>query len=202
MSPQPPTRLPDDATQLAFREFIEEFAKESDRAAVILGAAKLDILLYQILVATLKPSPTGTDALLDGNSPLATFSSRINMCHRLGLIDDQLTRSLNMIRKIRNSFAHEISSTTLSSGSHRDRIRELLTPFSHCRQTYDEFKSLCTGQSQMTGPSGDFRAAIALVGARLETALASATVIARQSPVPLVPSTWDSTPETAETQDT
>tara|TARA_R110002096_G_scaffold92724_1_gene209388 strand:+ start:87 stop:695 length:609 start_codon:yes stop_codon:yes gene_type:complete len=201
MSEQSSQRFPDDRTKEAYHYFVKEFSKESDRAAVILGAAKLDILLYQILVATLKPSPTSTDALLDGDSPLSTFSSRINLCHRLGLIDDQLARALNIIRKIRNSFAHEISSTTLSSGSHSDRIRELLTPFSHYRKQFEFFKSLWVEQNDMSGPSGDFRVAIAVVGARLETTFASASDISRQSPITLVPQSWDTPTKAIENTD-
>ena len=37
-----------------FEVFAVEFKEESDRALVILGAAKLDILLYQLL----EPCPT------------------------------------------------------------------------------------------------------------------------------------------------
>src|SRR5688572_21694479 len=87
------------------REFIDEFKSESDRAAVILGAAKLDLLLYQLIQGVLVPSTSKVDELLDGDSPLGTFSSRITIAHRLKLIDDNFCRALNLIRKIRNSFA-------------------------------------------------------------------------------------------------
>lgn len=48
-----------------FISFIKEFLEESDRAAVVLGAAKIDILLHQILKKVLLPSPRGDDELLD-----------------------------------------------------------------------------------------------------------------------------------------
>lgn len=51
------------------------------------------------------------------------------MCYRLGLISAEVTRALHLIRKIRNSFAHEVSGCKLDSGAHRDRIRELAAPF-------------------------------------------------------------------------
>jgi hypothetical protein len=99
-----------------FRAFFDEFKNETDRAAVIVGAAKLDYLLYQILGRYLLPI-TGTkdDELLEGDSPLSTFSSRINLCHRLGLIDTQFARSLHLVRKIRNTFAHEVSGCRLGT---------------------------------------------------------------------------------------
>jgi hypothetical protein len=109
----------------AFSTFIKEFKDESDRAAVILGAAKLDILLYQLLKTSLRPSTSRSDELLDSDGPLATFNARIVFCHRLGLINDEFCRVLHLIRKIRNSFAHELGGISLDSGAHGDRIREL-----------------------------------------------------------------------------
>jgi len=53
-----------------FVKFMSEFMAESDRAAVILGAAKLDLLLYQLLSKFLVASPSSKDELLDGDSPL------------------------------------------------------------------------------------------------------------------------------------
>lgn len=51
------------------RRFISEFVGETDRAAVILGAAKLDILLYQILQRFLLADVGTSDELLDGDVP-------------------------------------------------------------------------------------------------------------------------------------
>lgn len=108
-----------------FLDFTEDFLNESDRAAVILGAAHIDILLYQYLQKALLPTPTSQDELLDSDRALGTFSARINACYRLGLIDTKMCRALHLLRKIRNSFAHEAGATSLSLGAHRDRVREL-----------------------------------------------------------------------------
>jgi hypothetical protein len=63
--------------------FLIEYRKESDRAAVIVGAAALDNLLHQILQAFLRPNTGARDELLDGDSPLGTFSARIMVSHCL-----------------------------------------------------------------------------------------------------------------------
>ena len=39
----------------ALVSFINEFKAESDRAAVILGVAKLDVLLYQLIAKVMLP---------------------------------------------------------------------------------------------------------------------------------------------------
>lgn len=151
----------------AFKKSIDEFKNESDRAAVILGAAKLDVLLYQLLQAALRPCTGRNDELLDGDSPLATFSARITLTHRLGLIDDEFCRALHLIRKVRNSFAHELSGISLESGAHRDRIRELVAPL----KKHESFEYLLDRYfGDRAGPAGEFRTAVALASLRLEGA--------------------------------
>lgn len=112
-----------------FPDFIGEFIKESDRAAVILGAAKIDSLLGHILDKYLLPSTSSNDDLLEGDSPLASFSARIKICHRLGLIDDHCAKLLNVFRRLRNGFAHEVTQSSLSHGSARDRVISMAEPF-------------------------------------------------------------------------
>ena len=148
--------------------FVDEFRSESDRAAVILGAAKLDLLLYQILRSFLAPNTTNRDELLDGDSPLGTFSAKISICHRLGLIDNEFTRALHLTRKIRNAFAHEVSGCSLNSGAHRDRVKELVTPLKHMSFFTRLRDQRLEGKDE---PSANFRTALAIFVARLETLL-------------------------------
>lgn len=103
-----------------------EFAKESDRAAVILTGSLFDNALTQLLRISLVASPTSSDDLLDGaNAPLSTFSAKINACYRIGLISKQLARDLHLIRSIRNAFAHNVSGCTFDDSSVRSRVLEL-----------------------------------------------------------------------------
>jgi hypothetical protein len=150
-----------------FAQFLVEFSSESDRAAVVLGAAKLDLLLYQLLQRFLLPSPSTRDELLDAEGVLGTFSARINAAQRLGLITVSFARDLHLIRKIRNSFAHEITSSSLSLGSHRDRIRELMPPYKNLAK-YEDILTAFFGEKR--GPGIEFRFAIAVMAIRLEHA--------------------------------
>lgn len=178
-----PTSQPD-LTALA--AFIEDFKKESDRAAVIVGAAKLDLLLYQLLQRVLLPSTSAVDELLDGDAGVGTFHSRINLAHRLGLIDDYFARALNLVRKIRNAFAHEVSSTTLEGSSHRDRVRELVSPLMPFEQ-FLRFRGTWTGFS---GASLDFRAALGLLVLRLDQLVVSAQLLSSSTKQTLVNPKW------------
>lgn len=110
-------------------DFEKEFQGESDRAAVILASAKLDQLLHLALTKKLLACPNAQDDLLRTDGPIGSFSSRIILAHRLGLIDDDFAKTLHLLRKIRNDFAHESVGAKLISGSHADRVRALFLPF-------------------------------------------------------------------------
>jgi hypothetical protein len=103
--------------QWTFDFVINEFKKESDRAAVILIAAVIDEKLTAILKSKLIALPTANDDFFEGvNAPISTFSSKIDFAFRLGLISAKLSRDIHMIRKIRNSFAHDIYGCNFENG--------------------------------------------------------------------------------------
>lgn len=105
----------------------DQFENESDRAAVILASALLDDALTTLLRTHLVPCSSSSDSLFDNtNSPLSNFSSKIDMANRLGLISTQLTRDIHLVRKIRNSFAHDVFGCDFEDGSVKNRVRELM----------------------------------------------------------------------------
>ncbi|MBX9848016.1 MAG: hypothetical protein K2X64_01880 [Rhodocyclaceae bacterium] len=106
--------------------FLSEFAKESDRAAVIVAASIFDNSLRDLLKQYLVPNASGTDELFDGtNAPLATFSAKIAFAHRLGLISGSFARNLHLIRRIRNEFAHNIHGGSFEDTAVKSRVMEL-----------------------------------------------------------------------------
>ncbi|WP_299798552.1 hypothetical protein [uncultured Maribacter sp.] len=109
-----------------FHFLIEEFKKETDRAAVILSASLIDETITSLLKTYLVPIPNAKDDFFDGaNSALSTFSAKIDMCYRLGIISSKFSRDLHLIRKIRNSFAHDVYGCDFENGSVKSRITEL-----------------------------------------------------------------------------
>lgn len=106
--------------------FLREFRAESDRASVILTCAMLDEALRELLTAALLDCSTSEDPLFDGaNAPLSTFSSRIEMAFRLGLVSRTFAKCLHMTRKIRNTFAHDVAGCKFDSHSVTNRIHEM-----------------------------------------------------------------------------
>lgn len=104
----------------------DQFLKESDRAAVILSASLLDEALTTLIRTFLVPCSSAKDILFeDATSALANFSSKIDMSHRLGLISSKLTRDIHLVRRIRNSFAHDVFGCDFDNGSVKGRVMEL-----------------------------------------------------------------------------
>lgn len=106
--------------------FSDEFNKESDRACVILSAAMIENELENLLKRSLIPSTKRSDDLFDtATSPLGNFSSKIIMAYRLGIISKKLYNSINIIRKIRNQFAHDIYECNFGNEKVKDKVRQL-----------------------------------------------------------------------------
>jgi len=104
-----------------------EFEKETDRGAVILAASLFDIQLESLLRTYLIAETSSSDQLFEGASgPLSNFSSKIILCYRLGLISKKFARDLNLIRRIRNEFAHNIHGCSFDHSSVVSRVNELV----------------------------------------------------------------------------
>ena len=101
-------------------------AEETERGAVIIGASRLDVGLERLLKSVMFHNPEGRDRLFDSDKALGTFSSRIDMCHRLGLIGDDFKSALTIVRRIRNDFAHSIDFAKLSEAPYSDRVGQLV----------------------------------------------------------------------------
>lgn len=171
----------------SFATFMDQFLGESDRAAVILGAAKVEYLLGQILDKYLLPCPSTIDDLLEGDSPLATFSSKIKLCHRLGLVDDHFAKLLNIFRKLRNGFAHEVTAGSLSAGSARDRVAALAEPFADTRYFQSLNAKVASAMERDLHDSGViFRAVLAVFHLHLLRTYEGLTPIERSSDFEIV----------------
>ena len=98
---------------LSFDEFADGLlAERQPRALVILASAQIDTQLRHVIEGFLwqkSGKAKDPDELFDGESPLSSFSSRIKMALRLGIIDDRLAGALDKLRDVRNQAAHWVS---------------------------------------------------------------------------------------------
>lgn len=80
--------------------------KQDDQAMVLSLATFLEDTLGRLLLAYFR-SCKATKELIEGfNAPLGTFGSRIKAVYAFGLVTDDQYKDMEILRKIRNHFAH------------------------------------------------------------------------------------------------
>ncbi|MES2688192.1 MAG: hypothetical protein V4706_15335 [Pseudomonadota bacterium] len=105
-----------------------ELEGASDRAAAIVAGAFLDEVLQELLCEFLIEGSADSKKLFEGTGALATFSAKIEMSYRLGLISDGEHRTLTTIRGIRNDFAHVLGDLSFATQSIQARCRNIEVP--------------------------------------------------------------------------
>lgn len=86
--------------------FIDELKEETDRGLPLVSASFIDSKLAETILAFLCDGKSSHNLVLGNNAPLGTFSARTEACLALGLIDKIEYDEIQLIRKIRNIFAH------------------------------------------------------------------------------------------------
>ena len=94
---------------------LDSLSKESDRGLALLATAYIDKAMEELLVAFFLNDKKICKSIFEGYSPLATFSSKIDISFLCGLIPVKAKQDLHLIRKIRNEFAHYPSEITFES---------------------------------------------------------------------------------------
>ena len=97
------------------KEIVDSLSNSDDRSAAILGATIIDELLRRLLERRLVQDTKVLNDIFEFNGALGPFSSRINMCYLLGEISNEVYRELEILRKIRNTCAHNITQINLDN---------------------------------------------------------------------------------------
>jgi len=91
-----------------FERFFLELRSESDRALAIVAFSYIDEMLEQLFQRALNPEIVGgVTGLFDSFGPLSTANARIELAAALYWIEPRTYHSLRILRRIRNTFAHE-----------------------------------------------------------------------------------------------
>jgi DNA-binding MltR family transcriptional regulator len=76
------------------------------------------------------------------NAILGTFSAKITMSYRLGLISKEFYNQLNKFRKLRNEFTHNVKDCTFENQSVSDRAKSFIESCSFIDKRDNLAKSL------------------------------------------------------------
>ena len=84
------------------KEQLPRFIGDSDMSPILVGVTSLENELEKYITEFLIESPSGKEDLFE-TGPLSTFSAKISIARRLGLINNELQSAVDTMRKIRNS---------------------------------------------------------------------------------------------------
>ena len=99
--------IPDEAHVRGLLRFIEHQRLQSDYAVAIVGASLIERALEVAILSRFVPvSNDERGRLFDYKSPLGSFSARIRIGAALGLYGPVTFADLEIIRNVRNQFAH------------------------------------------------------------------------------------------------
>jgi mannitol operon repressor len=122
---KPKRASPLDEPHLArFKALLGEMNNESPRGSVLICGAMLDDQLLECVEARLVAHPDVSKLTSGFNAPFGTFSSRIAGALALGIISSDEYHDLEIIRGIRNDFAHRLG-VGFNDQSIRDRCASL-----------------------------------------------------------------------------
>jgi DNA-binding MltR family transcriptional regulator len=117
------TKQPPDVSSL--RQAIKAFTKQSDRGSALVAAAWVDDALEFYLRSYFRPNKKSADRVLQPEGPLGTFSARISVAYLLRLISRDARDDMEIIRRIRNDFAHVRLQIRFSDQNIKDRCKRL-----------------------------------------------------------------------------
>jgi hypothetical protein len=114
------------------RDHLADFMKETnaeknDRGAAILLATNVENALQGALMRMFGPR-SNTRKLFGVNSPLGAFSNKIEVGYALGIFGDQMKTNLDIIRTVRNAFAHAKIPITFDTTPVRNACSLLVVP--------------------------------------------------------------------------
>lgn len=108
----------------AAQKIATQMLAEKGRGAILVGAARIDTALENLLKSVMAPGSRKEDNLFKPERPLGTFSAKIALAARLSLIEKPVEKAIQAIRKTRNDFAHSFDSNSISDEQHISRLAE------------------------------------------------------------------------------
>ncbi|MBI9110096.1 hypothetical protein [Maridesulfovibrio ferrireducens] len=97
----------------AYEEMFKTLLQESDRGVFIVATALLDSFMVELLRYELKKCNSNKTVKEEFIKSLHSYHKRMTACHALGFIPKDVHDELSLIKKIRNSTAHNYSNFSL-----------------------------------------------------------------------------------------
>jgi hypothetical protein len=99
---------------------------QDDRSAAIILGSVVELILQEAIQGRWNPiSNTLRETIFEGNGPLATLSSKIDVAFAMGIFGTQTRADLHSIRWIRNKFAHSMGLLTFETAEIANRTAQI-----------------------------------------------------------------------------
>jgi hypothetical protein len=109
-----------------FAQIDRQIRRIHPRAAAILLAADVEFSLEYAITLRLPRNDEDTNKLLVGrDGPLSGFYSKIHLAYAMGIVGDDDLNGLNIIRRVRNAFAHAPRPIDFSAPEIRDECSKI-----------------------------------------------------------------------------
>lgn len=111
-----------------FNDFTAELSKETDRGVALVSVSYLDTLLKHLVCSRSTLDRRKIEmklGMFGANGPMDSFSNKIKICYLFGLLTDIEYQDLDIIRDIRNDFAHLLSGLSFDTSNIADTCRSL-----------------------------------------------------------------------------
>ena len=110
----------------SLKEATASFTKQVDRGSALIAAAWADDALEASLRCFFLPDKAILDQVFQPEGSLGTFSGRTKLAYLLGIITPSLRSDLEIIRGIRNDFAHVRQPMRFTDQTVKDRCNSLI----------------------------------------------------------------------------
>lgn len=130
-----------------FYEIYGELARQTDRAAVIIGASLIEDRLRLECLKEFEPNLTNTltNLLTGSEGALGTFSRTIDLSRSIGVITERERKILHLVRAMRNHCAHSIRMLSFKDKELSDCV-EFLQPIT----SFFKFKEISNKLAMVT----------------------------------------------------
>lgn len=109
----------------SLNRFLSLIGEQDDRAMVLSLATFIEDTLGRLLIAYFR-NCKATKELVEGfNAPIGTLSSRIKAVYSFGLVTEDQYKDMEILRKVRNQFAHNWEGVSLARNDIQATIGQL-----------------------------------------------------------------------------
>ncbi|CAJ0708773.1 hypothetical protein LMG19089_04767 [Ralstonia edaphis] len=105
--------------------FLDLIRSQDDRALVLSLASFMEESLGRLLLSYFRDCKQTRELVEGFNAPLGTLGSRIKAAYAFGLVCEQQYRDMDIVRKVRNTFAHDWEGVSIERNDIKALIGQL-----------------------------------------------------------------------------